>query len=247
MIEGGACFEKGRTMRLQKYIAAAGVCSRREAEEYIRAGKVTVNGTVASIGDGAEAGDTVCLNGKRLTLPEEHTYIVLHKPRGYVTTMHDTHDRPTVAELVQDAGVRLFPVGRLDCMSEGLLLFTDDGETANRMAHPSHGVSKTYRVWVAGPEAAKAAAMLRTSITYNGVRYRPAEVRVLRSTEDTALIDVTIREGKNREVRNMCAAAGLKVQRLMRIRQGEISLGDLPAGQWRYLTEKETEYLHTLR
>lgn len=148
--------------------------------------------------------------------------------------------------LCQDAGVRLFPVGRLDCMSEGLLLFTDDGEMANRLAHPSHGVSKTYRVWVSGPDAAEAAGALRCPIVYEGVRYRAAEVRVLRSAEDRALIDVTIREGKNREVRNMCAAAGLKVQRLLRIRQGEISLGDLPAGQWRYLTAKELEYLQSL-
>ena len=190
-------------MRLQKYIAAAGVCSRREAEEYIRRGKVTVNGAAASLGASAEEGDIVCLNGKRLSLPEEHTYILLHKPRGYVTTLRDTHGRPTVAELVQDAGVRLFPVGRLDCMSEGLLLFTDDGETANRLAHPSHGVSKTYRVWVSGPDAAEAAGALRRPIVYNGVRYRAAEVRVLRSAEERALIDVTVREGKNREVRNM--------------------------------------------
>ena len=217
------------------------------AEEYIRQGRVTVNGVTASLGSGAEEGDVVLLNGKRLSLPEEHTYVLLHKPRGYVTTLRDTHGRPTVAELVQDAGVRLFPVGRLDCMSEGLLLFTDDGEMANRLAHPSHGVSKTYRVWVSGPDAAEAAGALRRPIVYEGVRYRAAEVRVLRSTEDRALIDVTIREGKNREVRNMCAAAGLKVQRLLRIRQGEISLGDLPAGQWRYLTAKELEYLQSLR
>lgn len=155
-------------MRLQKYIAAAGVCSRREAEEYIRQGRVTVNGVTASLGSGAEEGDVVLLNGKRLSLPEEHTYVLLHKPRGYVTTLRDTHGRPTVAELVQDAGVRLFPVGRLDCMSEGLLLFTDDGEMANRLAHPSHGVSKTYRVWVSGPDAAEAAGALRRPIVYEG-------------------------------------------------------------------------------
>ena len=142
--------------------------------------------------------------------------------------------------------MRLFPVGRLDCMSEGLLLFTDDGETANRLAHPSHGVSKTYRVWVSGPDAAEAAGALRRPIVYKGVRYRAAEVRILRSAEERALIDVTVREGKNREVRNMCASAGLKVHRLLRIRQGEIALGDLPAGQWRYLTAKELEYLQSL-
>ena len=142
--------------------------------------------------------------------------------------------------------MRLFPVGRLDCMSEGLLLFTDDGEMANRLAHPSHGVSKTYRVWVSGPDAAEAAGALRRPIVYEGVRYRAAEVRVLRSMEDRALIDVTIRERKNREVRNMCAAARLKVQRASPHPAGDF-LGDLPAGQWRYLTAKELEYLQSLR
>ena len=234
-------------MRLQKYIAAAGVCSRRDAEEFIRQGKVTVNGKVAAIGDGAEDGDIVCLNGKRLSLPAEHTYIVLNKPRGYVTTLEDEHHRPTVAELVKDAGVRLFPVGRLDFMSEGLLLFTDDGETANHLMHPSHGVSKTYRVWVKGTESVHSALEMQKTITYNGVRYRPAEVRVLRSSDDGAILDMTIHEGKNREIRNMCAAVGLNVQRLLRIRQGEIALGSLPSGQWRYLTQKEIDYLRTLQ
>ena len=215
-------------MRLQKYIAAAGVCSRREAEEYIRQGRVTVNGVTASLGSGAEEGDVVLLNGKRLSLPEEHTYVLLHKPRGYVTTLRDTHGRPTVAELVQDAGVRLFPVGRLDCMSEGLLLFTDDGEMANRLAHPSHGVSKTYRVWVSGPDAAEAAGALRRPIVYEGVRYRAAEVRVLRSTEDRALIDVTIREGKNREVRTCAPPRGSRCSGFSASGRGRFPLAICP-------------------
>lgn len=215
-------------MRLQKYIAAAGVCSRREAEEYIRQGRVTVNGVTASLGSGAEEGDVVLLNGKRLSLPEEHTYVLLHKPRGYVTTLRDTHGRPTVAELVQDAGVRLFPVGRLDCMSEGLLLFTDDGEMANRLAHPSHGVSKTYRVWVSGPDAAEAAGALRRPIVYEGVRYRAAEVRVLRSTEDRALIDVTIREGKNREVRTCAPPRGSRYSGFSASGRGRFPLAICP-------------------
>ena len=147
-------------MRLQKYIAMCGVCSRRKAEELIAAGRVTVNGSVASLGDSAGETDVVALDGRLLELPGQFTYIMLHKPVGYVTTMDDPEGRPTVAELIKDTGKRLFPVGRLDVMSEGLLLMTDDGETANRLSHPSHGVKKTYLVSVRGEEAAGKAALL---------------------------------------------------------------------------------------
>jgi len=230
-------------MRLQKYISDCGVCSRRRAEEYIRAGRVTVNGRTALLGEGVEEGDEVCLDGVRLAPPREHTYIMLHKPRGYVTTMSDPQGRPTVAELVADAGLRLYPVGRLDLMSEGLLILTDDGETANRLMHPSHGVEKTYRVRVLGEAPAQRAKMLTKPLTWRGISYRPAKVRVLRSSDVRALLEITISEGKNREIRNMCAAAGLTVERLVRISQGGLSLGDLPPGEWRCLTREETESL----
>ncbi len=234
-------------MRLQKYIAMCGVCSRRKAEELIAAGRVTVNGSVASLGDSAGETDVVALDGRLLELPGQFTYIMLHKPVGYVTTMDDPEGRPTVAELIKDTGKRLFPVGRLDVMSEGLLLMTDDGETANRLSHPSHGVKKTYLVSVRGEEAAGKAALLSGPVTYEGVAYPGGEVRILRDSGTRCRLELTIGEGKNREVRNMCAAVGLQVERLIRIRQGELSLGDLTAGKWRRLTDKEMRWLQSLQ
>ena len=235
-------------MRLQKYIAASGLCSRREAEERIRQGRVTLNVVTAELGAVSEReDDVVCVDGVVVRPAAEHTYVLLNKPRGYVTTLHDEKDRPTVAELVSDVGVRLYPVGRLDFASEGLLLLTDDGEAANALSHPSHGVRKTYRVTVEGEEAVHRARRLTSSITYEGVTYRPAQVAVVKDGGGTAVLDVTIGEGKNREVRNMCAAVGLRVQRLVRIRQGEILLGRLESGKWRYLTPGEIEYLDRLK
>jgi len=235
-------------MRLQKYLSLSGVCSRRTAEEYIAQGRVTLNGVPAVVGDSAEPGvDVVCLDGREVSPRQERTYIILNKPRGYVTTLSDPQGRPTVAELVRDAGVRLFPVGRLDLQSEGLLLLTDDGETANRLAHPSHGVKKTYRVWVHGENVAAAAEKLRHPINYEGVSYRPAQVEVRRAEAGRAVLDITVSEGKNREVRRMCAYAALKVERLVRIRQGELTLGKLAPGRWRYLSEAEIESLRRLK
>ncbi len=235
-------------MRLQKYLAACGAASRRKAEELISAGRVTVNGAVAEIGQSVdENSDTICLDGRQITLNLERTYIMLHKPTGYVTTLRDTHGRPTVAELVSDAGVRLFPVGRLDIMSEGLLIMTDDGKIANKLSHPSHGIVKTYRVWVSGDDVLSRIDVLSRPLEYKGVPYAGGKVRVIHSSGKKAAADLTITEGKNREVRNMCAAAGLHVDRLMRISQGELKLGDLPAGEWRYLSQKEIAWLTQLK
>lgn len=235
-------------MRLQKYLSACGACSRRRAEEYISAGRVTVNGRVASLGESVDGEtDTVAVDGKPVALPVEHTYIMLHKPRGYVTTLRDPQKRPTVAELVAGTGVRLYPVGRLDIQSEGLLLLTDDGETANRLAHPSHQVSKTYRVWVRGDDPATHTEALRSPLFYQGVEYRGAEVDVIRASRHRAILDITVWEGKNHEIRNICAAVGLQVDRLLRRSQGALSLGNLPAGKWRYLTREEIAFLKSLR
>ena len=234
-------------MRLQKYLSQSGVCSRRRAEELIGEGRVTVNGCAAKLGQSVdETSDVVCVDGKTVSPAEKHTYIMLHKPRGCVTTLHDPEGRPTVAELVADAGVRLFPVGRLDFLSEGLLILTDDGEAANRLAHPSHGVKKTYRVWVRGEEPEASARKLSGPLTYRGVRYAGAEVKILRAAPHRASLEVTLSEGKNREIRNMCAAVGLQVERLLRLRQGELELGDLPAGKWRRLRPEERRYLQNL-
>lgn len=236
-------------MRLQKYISAAGVCSRREAEQRILDGRVTLNGQVATLGmSTTNPSDIVCVDGRKVRPVQECTYVMLNKPRGYVTTLKDEKGRPTVAQLVESTGIRLYPVGRLDFDSEGLLLMTNDGETANRLAHPSHGVKKTYHVWVSGVDLLSSAEKLRHPMEYKGVHYKPAKVDILRDEGDgSGKLAVTIGDGKNREVRNMCAAAEMKVLRLQRIRQGELSLGDLPVGEWRYLTKKETDYLKNLQ
>ncbi|MBR6115605.1 MAG: rRNA pseudouridine synthase [Oscillospiraceae bacterium] len=234
-------------MRLQQYLSAYGYCSRRRAEDLIRAGRVAVNGITAVIGQSVdEKQDSVLVDGVPVAAPRDRTYIMLHKPKGYVTTLRDPQGRLAVGDLVRDAGVRLYPVGRLDYASEGLLIMTDDGSAANRLAHPSGGVQKTYRVWVRGREPAQAAQMLRSPVEYKGVRYRGAEVRILRASDRRAKLELTLSEGKNREIRNMCAAAGLTVERLVRIRQGELELGDLPAGAWRFLTPREVKYLQSL-
>ena len=225
--------------RLQKLISAAGIASRRSAEQLILAGRVLVNGVPAGLGQSADPEtDEILVDGVPLRGPKERTYILLNKPRGYVTTLRDERGRPTVAELVADAGKRLFPVGRLDMDSDGLLLMTDDGALANGLMHPSHEVTKTYRTWVSGDVAA-ALPLLGEAMEIDGYRIRPAQVH--RVAED--VLEIVIHEGRNRQVRKMCAAAGLRVRRLTRIAEGPLRLGDLPVGQWRYLTENEIEAL----
>lgn len=221
--------------RLQKLISAAGIASRRAAEALIAAGRVTVNGETASLGASADRErDTVCVDGVPLRFAAARTYIMLHKPRGYVTTLSDERGRPTVAELVRDAGARLYPVGRLDMDSEGLLLLTDDGAFANALTHPSHEVDKVYRVTVSG-DAAAALPRLRAMREIDGEPIRAPRAEL--SPDGT--LTVTIHEGKNRQVRRMCAAAGLSVRRLVRVAEGALTLGDLPVGAWRYLTADE--------
>jgi len=225
--------------RLQKLIAAAGLCSRRAAEELIAAGRVTVNGATAVVGERADAGrDTICVDGKALTARPAPVYLLVNKPRGYVTTLSDEQGRPTVAALVEDVGTRVFPVGRLDLQSEGLLLMTNDGALMQALLHPSHEVSKTYLLTVAG-EVRGASGRLAAVTDLEGEAIRPARVETLRQTGCTAELSVTIHEGKNRQIRRMCEACGLTVKRLCRVREHTLELGDLPAGQWRFLTEQE--------
>lgn len=229
--------------RLQKILSARGLASRRAAEEWIKAGRVTVNGKTAALGDTADADtDEICVDGKPLPRQERLVYLVLHKPRGYVTTLHDEKGRPDAAQLVADCGARVYPVGRLDMDSEGLLLFTNDGAFANRLMHPSHQVEKTYEVQVSG-YAAEKLTLLRRPIVLDGYRIAPPEVRLLRRAGDKAWVQVVIHEGRNRQVRRMCQAAGLTVLRLKRTREGDLRLGDLPLGKWRSLTEAEIENL----
>nr|WP_325194534.1 pseudouridine synthase [uncultured Oscillibacter sp.] len=225
--------------RLQKLLSAAGVCSRRAAETYIAGGRVTVNGQPAELGQRADPErDDIRVDGKPLAPRAEHVYLLLNKPRGYVTTLADERGRKTVAELVKDCGQRVYPVGRLDLDSEGLLLMTNDGELMQHLLHPSHEVSKTYHVSVYGPVSG-AAERLSAVTDLEGEPIRPARVETLRRTARTAELSVTIHEGKNRQIRRMCAACGLTVKRLRRVREHTLELGDLPAGAWRYLTPDE--------
>ena len=226
--------------RLQKIIAAAGLTSRRAAEELIAAGKVRVNGAVASLGDKADAArDRITVDGKSLAPPEEKVYIMLNKPRGYVTTLKDEKGRRTVAELVSGPGVRLYPVGRLDMNSEGLLIMTNDGELAERMMHPRGGVEKCYRTTVTGEDVPAAAEKMKESMLIDGYRTRGARVEIERLTDKGGVLLVTIGEGRNRQVRKMCEQVGLRVTRLCRISEGGLKLGNLRSGEWRELTRAE--------
>lgn len=229
--------------RLQKLFSEAGICSRRKAEEYISAGRVKVNGFMATLGSKADPErDEVTLDGKSIAQREEKIWLMLHKPRGYVTTLSDEKSRRTVWELVKDCGFRVWPVGRLDLDSEGLLLFTNDGEGTNRLLHPSHQVEKEYLVTVWG-DLQKALPILRGRLKLDGELLAPARVECLQQEEKGGVLSVTIHQGKNRQVRRMCALAGLEVKRLKRIREGDLLLGDLPAGKWRWLTGEEKDRL----
>lgn len=230
--------------RLQKIISASGLMSRRAAEELIAAGKVSVNGIIASCGDKAEPGkDRILVDGKELPSPGEKIYIMLNKPRGYVTTLSDEKGRKNVSELVRELGTRLYPVGRLDMYSEGLLLMTNDGDFANRLMHPSHEINKCYRTWVKGQDIGYAVELLRCPMEIDDYVISPAEVDLLELKGDRAVLSITIHEGRNRQVRKMCEAVGLKVTRLMRVSEGGVELGTLKSGKWRRLTEEELTML----
>lgn len=227
------------TERLQKIISARGVASRRVAEKMIEEGRVTVNGTIAMLGQSVDPEiDEILLDGKSLPTGSDYVYIMLHKPRGYVTTLSDEKGRKTVAQLVADCGVRVYPIGRLDMDSEGLLLFTNNGEFANSMMHPKHEVDKSYLTWVEN-YSESALDVLNKPIVLDGYRVRAPKVRVVKP----GLLEITIHEGRNRQVRRMCEAAGMHVTRLKRVREGGLQLGDLALGKWRYLTQEEVERL----
>ena len=233
-------------LRIQKYIADCGLMSRRAAEEAIRQGLFTVNGEPAEIGSKIIPGrDDVRYKGKKVLMQRgDHLYIMLNKPRGYVTTLSDEKGRKNAAQLVADCGVRVYPVGRLDMDSEGLLLFTNDGDFANSLMHPRHEVDKTYKVVVDGftPEKLE---RLKLPVTLDGYTIRTPSVKLNRPprADGRAELLVTIHEGRNRQVRRMCAMADLTVLRLERIAEGKLRLGDLPKGKWRYLTAEEVRSL----
>lgn len=227
-------------VRLQKYMAENGIASRRKSEELIAAGKVRVNGKIAAVGDKVDPKhDKVTVSGKRVVKVKKNVYIMLHKPRGFITTMHDEMGRKCVAELIQDVPERVYPVGRLDRESEGLLLLTNDGEFANALTHPSRHVPKTYRVTVRPDVTKEQLAAFETGIEIDGRPTLPAEVRVLDRQEGRVVLEVVIYEGRNRQIRKMCEALGLEVARLKRTKIGSLKLGMLKQGEYRYLSEDE--------
>lgn len=229
-------------MRIQKLLSQRGVASRRKAEELIARGQVTVNGAVCLIGaDVDPEGDVILICGKPLPPEQKKIYIMLHKPRGYITTLSDNKGRRDVSKLVEDCGLRVYPVGRLDYDSEGLLLMTNDGDFANHLMHPRHEVKKVYIVTVLGCSDT-ALEQLSRPVELDGYMIKKPGVRLLRGGE-RAVVEVTIHEGRNRQVRRMCEIAGMEVLRLKRIREGALELGSLPVGEWRYLTEKEVQLL----
>ncbi len=234
------------TERLQKIIAAAGLASRREAEKWIADGRVAVNGRKAVLGDVASAQDVVTVDGRKVDIAERKFYILLNKPVGYVTTLHDPQGRPIVTDLVKAVRARLFPVGRLDLNTEGLLLLTNDGDFAHHLAHPRHAVEKTYLVRVRGLLGESAKQRLVQGVSLDDGLTAPARVEKIRSTGNHTWFELTIHEGRNRQVRRMCEAVGLPVSRLKRIRVASLDVGDLPVGKYRFLSPGEVARLKRL-
>lgn len=231
-------------IRLQKYMSECGIASRRKSEELIEQGKVRVNGVVASVGDKVNPKkDTVTVSGKKIVRQKEYQYIMLHKPRGFITTMSDEMDRKCVAQLIDDVPARVYPVGRLDRDSEGLLLFTNDGEFANALTHPKKHVPKTYRVTVRPGVTEEQLAALTGGIIIDDRKTAPAEVRVVTKEENRVVLEIILYEGRNRQIRKMCEQLGLEVARLKRTAVGSVKLGMLKQGDWRELSDDEVRKL----
>jgi len=238
-------------IRLQKYFTDCGVMSRRAAEAEIMLGNVTVNGITASVGDKIDPeNDIVEWNGRIVKSGALHrTYIMLNKPLGFITTMADEKSRKTAAELVVDVGTRVYPVGRLDMYSEGLLLFTDDGELANKLTHPSHRIPKIYLVKVKGNVTEEQYTTLTSPMELDGYDLKPIDVRVIKKGavdsdgNEYSTLKITLYEGRNRQIRRMCEKSNIVVMRLKRVAIGDVKIGKLESGQWRYLTEDEINYL----
>ena len=235
-----------KKIRLQKFLADAGLMSRRAAEEEIARGRVSVNGHPAEIGTQIDpAADLVVYKGKKVLFErKEHVYIMMNKPRGYLCSTEDDRGRKCVTDLLDGVKSRVYPVGRLDLISEGLLLLTDDGELKNRLTHPSYSLPKIYRVKVSGEVSEAQHLTLTSPMEIDGYKLRPVDVVVGESDESGTVLKFTLKEGRNRQIRKMCEQAGLTVKRLSRISIGNLKLDGLPVGKWRYLDAKEVEYLY---
>ncbi len=232
-------------VRLQKYLADSGLMSRRAAEEEIKLGNVSVNGHVAELGMKINpATDVVAFKGKRIKFQKrQYTYIMMNKPRGYLSSTSDDRGRKCVTDLLSGVEARVYPVGRLDLTSEGMLLLTDDGELKNRLTHPSHSLPKVYRVKVGGKVTEAQHEALTSSMDIDGYKIKPVDVTICESDESGTVLKMTLLEGRNRQIRKMCEAVGLTVKRLSRVSIGNLKLNSLPVGKWRYLEQSEIEYL----
>lgn len=230
--------------RIQKILSAAGVCSRRQAETYILAGRISVNGVTAKLGDSADPQrDTISVDGIPLGKTPEKIYLMLNKPRGYVTTLSDERGRPTVAQLTENCGERVYPVGRLDMDSDGLLLLTNDGAFTQQLTHPSHEKEKEYYVTVGGELSGCEGRLASLTELEDGSPIVPAQVRVLEKNAGEWTLSIVIHQGLNRQIRRMCTLCGLTVHRLQRVREGMLTLGALKQGKWRHLTKDEVAAL----
>ena len=235
-----------QTIRLQKFFTDCGILSRRAAEEEIKKGRVKVNGVTAVIGQQIDPEhDRVEYRGQVIALAEKprFTYVMLNKPRGYLSTVTDDRGRHTVTELVADTGVRLYPVGRLDMDSEGLLLLTNDGELTNRLTHPKHEIPKIYHVKVRGTVTYEQVKALSSAMEIDGYRILPVKTELISVKDDTSVLRMTLFEGRNRQIRKMCETQSLDILRLCRVAIGDVKLGNLAPGKWRYLTRTQVEYL----
>ena len=233
-------------IRLQKFMADAGLMSRRAAEAEIEAGSVSVNGHVAFVGMKIDPrADVVVYRGRRINYERRsHTYIMMNKPRGYLSSTSDDRGRKCVTDLLEGIDARVYPVGRLDMISEGMLLLTDDGELKNRLTHPSHTIGKVYRVKVGGKVSPEQLEILSSPLIIDGYKIKPVDVVISGEDESGTVLKMTLFEGRNRQIRKMCEQAGLEVKRLSRVSIGNLKLDGLPVGKWRYLEDSEVEYLY---
>ena len=233
-------------IRLQKFVADSGLMSRRAAEDEIARGSFAINGHLAALGAKVDPrADHITYKGKKIVYQKrEYTYIMINKPRGYLSSTADDRGRKCVVDLLEGVEARVYPVGRLDMISEGMLLLTDDGELKNRLTHPKHTIPKLYRVKVAGEVSDEQYEILTSPLEIDGYKIKPVEVSIMSSDESGTVMKMTLFEGRNRQIRKMCEQAGLTVKRLSRISIGNLKLDGLPVGKWRYLEQSEVDYLY---